>query len=243
MALLDDLVSYWKLDEASGNAQDAHGSNTLTDNGTVGTGTGKVGNARDFERSNSEHFEVADNASLSMGDVDWTITCWVNLESKPAFGGIAGKLGTTSREYLLYYDGGLDRFVAVSRATDDLSESFAAADVLGSPSTGVWYFIACWHDSVANEIGIQVDDGTADTTSHSGGTLDGGEAFRVGAFEPSGGHFFDGLIDEVGLWKRVLSGTEKTQLYNGGSGLAYESFGGGTAVPVFRHHLVQQKVA
>ena len=34
--LKEDLISFWPLDEASGNAADSHGSNTLTDNGTVG---------------------------------------------------------------------------------------------------------------------------------------------------------------------------------------------------------------
>src|SRR6056300_304684 len=49
-----DLVSFWKLDEASGTRVDAFGSNDLTDNNTVGQGTGTVyANAADFERSNS----------------------------------------------------------------------------------------------------------------------------------------------------------------------------------------------
>jgi hypothetical protein len=30
-----------------------------------------------------------------------------------------------------------------------------------------------------------------------------------------------GDIDEVGIWSRVLTSTEVTQLYNGGAGLQY----------------------
>ena len=31
----------------------------------------------------------------------------------------------------------------------------------------------------------------------------------------------DGLIDEVGLWRRVLTPAERTTLYNCGAGLTY----------------------
>ena len=32
---------------------------------------------------------------------------------------------------------------------------------------------------------------------------------------------FDGIMDEVGIWNRVLSDSEITELYNGGAGLTY----------------------
>src|SRR5690606_38146388 len=97
MALTDDLISYWKLDEASGNAVDAHGSNTLTEtSGTIDAATGKINGGRDFEAIDTEYFTCADNAGLSAGDVDFTIAGWVNLESS-AFGAIASKHnGTTA---------------------------------------------------------------------------------------------------------------------------------------------------
>ncbi len=42
MALLDNLVSYYKLDEASGNRADSQGGLTLTDNNTVTQAVGQV---------------------------------------------------------------------------------------------------------------------------------------------------------------------------------------------------------
>ena len=62
---LTNLVSYWKLDEASGNALDAHGTNTLTDSNTVTSAAGKIGDSRHFTRTVPEYFTIADNASLS----------------------------------------------------------------------------------------------------------------------------------------------------------------------------------
>ena len=37
----------------------------------------------------------------------------------------------------------------------------------------------------------------------------------------SGVHFFNGIIDEVGIWNRELTASEVTQLYNSGAGLQY----------------------
>src|SRR6266404_503553 len=47
--LLTNLVSYWKLDEASGNAVDSVGTNTLTANHAPGSMAGKVNGARNFD--------------------------------------------------------------------------------------------------------------------------------------------------------------------------------------------------
>ena len=57
----------------------------------------------------------------------------------------------------------------------------------------------------------------------------------TGAF-PSGN--MDGLIDEVGFWKRTLTSGERTQLYNSGNGLAYPFSSGNS-----RYYRLQQELA
>ena len=52
--------------------------------------------------------------------------------------------------------------------------------------------------------------------------------FFTGAYSTTGGTtanaaFFDGKMDEVGVWNRALSANEVSQLYNGGSGRSYQS--------------------
>lgn len=224
MSLLTDLISAWELNEASGNAVDSHGSNTLTDNNTVGSGTGLVyGTARDFEASNTEYFEITDNPGLSTGDIDLTFECWVNFESFGSIPGVLGKdnSGAGQREYGLYaYTSGTNR-VRWFVSSNGTSES-AAAEVAGL-STGVWCQVICWHDSVNNEIGCVVNAGTPTTTSHSGGLIDGTAAFRIGDV-PGNSLYMDGLIGPVRFWKRVLTSQERTDLYNGGAGLAYTDF-------------------
>ncbi|MDA2917638.1 hypothetical protein MYX64_12505, partial [Nitrospinae bacterium AH_259_B05_G02_I21] len=89
--LLTDLKAHWKLNEASGTRSDSHGSNDLTDNNTVGQAAGKIGNAADFIRVNSEYLSIADNADVSAGDVDITWALWVWLDDNTNSHSLIGK--------------------------------------------------------------------------------------------------------------------------------------------------------
>lgn len=230
MALTDSLISYWSLDEASGDALDAHGTNDLTDTNTVGSATGKISNARDFEKANMERFSHADNADLSTGDIDFAFACWVNAESLPGLTTIAskGNWNDGTIEWSLdYYDGGPSARFFVS-PDGSQSVTVVSATNQGALSLATWYFIVVWHDATANTINIQVNDGTVNSTSHTTGLTNLGGGFHIGDLDGLTAHW-DGLIDEAGLWKRVLTSGERTQLYNSGNGLAYADFGGGAA--------------
>lgn len=222
MALTDDLVSFWELEEASGTRNDSHGTNDLNDNNSVGQGSGKVGNCADFESGSSNYLSHADNADLSTGDgVDFTICAWVNLESKPAEGGIVSKASQVATEYILEYVGVSGFFCfAFFVGTNALVKALS----FGDPSIGTWCFVVAWHDVVDGSYNIQVNDGAVDSTpdtSFADSALD----FQIGRYGTS--QYFDGLIDQVGFWKRVLTTQERTDLYNGGAGLSYAALSGG----------------
>jgi len=57
-------------------------------------------------------------------------------------------------------------------------------------------------------------------TSDKRGGSDTAHPFRLGAGNDSG-PFYDGMIDEVGIWHRYLSDGEVESLYNGGAGTTY----------------------
>jgi hypothetical protein len=242
VALTDSLVSYWSLDEASGNALDAHGANDLSDNNTVGTATGKINGGRDFERDNSEYFRLADNASLSTGDIDFTFTAWVKFETLTS--GMTQVIlskwdDVLDFEYWLAFFGSSDKltfYVSSSGGTLTFTDTTAVA------SAGVWYFVVAWHDAAANTINLQVNDGAVASASHSAGVRDGASAFCIGA-QANPTNYTDGVIDEVGFWKRVLTSDERTQLYNAGAGLAYPFAAGGTVIPILMHHYRRRRVA
>lgn len=230
MALSDAYaaaVGAWNLDEASGDRADQVGSSTLTDLNTVGSAAGKFGNAADFEADTSEALICAgDNAALSMGDVDFTLRCWVKLESKGATRGILAKWNASSsnREYALIYNTSNDRyeFYVSSNGT---AIANVTANNHGSPSTGTWYLIHAWHDSVNNQIGISVNAGTANTASYSSGVFDGASSFSIGYYVGGTQLYMDGLIDDAVVLKNyVMSSAERTADYNGGTGVAFANW-------------------
>ena len=232
MSLLDNLISYWKLDEASGNAIDTHGTNTLTDNNTVGSAAGKINTARDFEQSQSESFYTASNASLETGDIGFTISFWVKHETVQSIQFYVNKSGvaTADREFAAYYTTGQFAFF-VYDSGNNIKQVLSGV----SGSTTNWQHVVAWHDPDANIIGIAVNNGTPATASHTTGVRVTNYEFELGARRAQN-FFLDGLLDEVGFWKRVLTADERTALYNAGNGLSYDSFGGGGIIPILRQH-------
>lgn len=218
--LLTNLIAAWKLDEASGNAIDAHGSNDLTDVNAVGAGTGLVyPTARDFEVTDAEYFAIADNANLSTGDIAFTIAIWFKLESNTGFPGLLNKYSSSAgqREFTVYVNGIAVKF---QYSSDGTAEALVSANDAGI-TTGVWYFVVVDHDPVGNVCGIQVNNGTRETAAHSGGVFDSTSPFEIGSAISGGSNSFDGLIGPVYFWKRALTTEERTALWAGGSGFAY----------------------
>lgn len=236
MALADNLVAYYSLDEASGNAVDAHSTYDLTENGTIGTATGKVSGARDFERDGSDdYFSHADDAAFSRGDTDFTFAFWVQFESLNNFARIFSKTAGSNYEYGLYirdpaFTGNYEfRWHCSDDGADE--GTILSSSTIGALSAATWYFVCVWHDSVNNQLGISVNAGTADTTSHTTGVYNGTAAFEIGREGAEASRYLDGLVDEFGLWGRVLTSDERTELYNSDSGrdYAYITGGGGAA--------------
>lgn len=231
------LVSFWNLDEVSGTRYDAHGTNHLADNNTVtlspGIAAGNAltdglpGKAAQFTAANSEYLSIADNASLSTGDIDFWFGVWAYLDSKGALRGIASKgVGSFASEWDLLYNDSLDRF-AFSCFQSPATQAVAAANVLGSPSTETWYFLMVYHDSVNDEIGISVNGGNWTTAVLVGGPNDSTLAFLLGAGSAS--MFHDGRLDSSGFGKSPIGGIAgikdaiRDSLYNSGRGKSYSA--------------------
>jgi hypothetical protein len=219
--LVNNLAVYWKLNEASGDASDSIGSLYLSDNNSVGSTTGKIGNGRSFNGS-TQYLSHASNSTLETGDIDFTIAAWVKLNTFKS-SSIVAKDTNTGRDYTLDYDTG--GFNCFRWYLNGGLGGMPAISATGTFSTGVWYHIVAWHDSVNNLIGMSINNGNPQTASTSGlaPNANSGTEFRIGARQyPGNEDYTDGVIDEVGFWKnRVLSAQDRSDLYNLGSGLGY----------------------
>jgi hypothetical protein len=238
MALTDSLVSYWELEETSGTRVDSHGSNDLTDNNTVGSATGKQGNGADFERDNSELLSITDAAQSGLDITgNMTISLWMKPETLPST-----TSGSVEYYFVSRYDstsGGwawrtlwqtsstLNR-VFLSTSTNGTTATNGIVDTSGLSSAGVWYFLTFVKSSTTFTMYINGSSvGTATVTSS---IYNGNDNFAIGANSNGNSGFFDGIIDEVGIWSRALTSSEVSELYNSGAGLSYAGLtGGGSA--------------
>ena len=218
MALTDNILSYWKLDNSMADELNA---NNGTDSGTADV-AGIINRGRDFEQSESDYIDVG-SATIDLTDGDFTINAWIYLETIAGVAGGTGILaGTTTNAYGFYIndDGKLTLGkIGINETISNLT-----------CSTGAWIMATIVYDGVNNQLRFY-KNATADGSnpfSYSS-TFNAGITYRIGCVGASG--YQDGIIDEVGVWTRVLSATEITELYNSGAGLTYPFSADKTVTP------------
>lgn len=229
-ALADNLVAYWKLEELVGVRYDelnsCGGSGCdLTSNNLVGWNTGKHGNAANFVAASSQYLSRADDATLSTGDVDFTIAYWVYFSDLSTTYSMIGKSANSTNGEFEIYSGGNPtnrlEFTVYDGSAFDTLESGA-----GALTATTWTLIVVWHDSVANTINAQINNGTVLSRAHTTGVSDSTAPFTIGVSQRQS-NYLNGIIDSAGMWKSaaagggVLTQAQRDLLWNGGAGCDY----------------------
>jgi hypothetical protein len=224
MAVIDNLVAYYSLGEASGDALDAHASKTATENnGAIASTTGKVGNARDFEQGSTQFFQRTDSDFLQTGD--FTIQAWVKPE---ALAGNTGGYGAGILSHMSSETAG-DWWLAVDSTGAVAFAHFATGganaaglhftDASSLLADATWAHIVARRSSGTYTIWVDgVSRAFSNISTASGwGTL----GFSIGRQYTSGGYLWDGLIDEAAVWSAAKSDADIAWLYNSGAGRSY----------------------
>lgn len=208
------LVSYWKLDETSGVRYDSHGSNDLTDNNTVGS----VINASDAMDGGAASFVAANSESLSTGQVidpsgDFTVAVW-------------GKAATQTDNHLFNGGGGAVGIGMFIASNGNLygwrgggAPSITIGDVTGKWCLYLYEYVKVTHTVRVMAIGSPSNSGvwsSGDTALEPADSLN----FDLGR-TPVYGRYWDGQLDEVAVWSRVLTDDEIAELYAAGAGKFY----------------------
>jgi hypothetical protein len=221
VALATSLISYWPLNEASGTRSDLHGTNHLAATNTPGQGTGLVyANAATFTEGDYKLLSIADNSTLSTGDISFTLAVWVKFVSIPGYNyAIGGKRDFNSSvdEYYMFLSSAGTPVFQVW----DLAGNFNQVESNVVLDADTYYLIIGRHDAANNIIGISVNASTEVTAAHSTGVRDSTSTFGFGGQT--------GLIDvsatmgPATFWKQALSGADRTAFYNSGAGRTYAS--------------------
>lgn len=188
-------------------------------------GVGTLTKAAQFVNGLSQYLTRADESDLSFGDEDFTISGWIYFDTLTANRALVGKYYTTSpnREYLIYYDSSVAEIYFTVSNNGTATTSIASKTDVGHEAIAVgrWYFVTAWHDSAANVIGLQINEKSS-TKAHTTGCYNGIADFNIGAYDNGASARHDGKIQRVGLWRRVLTSTERGLLYNLGAGRDYD---------------------
>lgn len=225
-SLLTSLAAYYTLNEASGNRLDSLGVATLTPINTPTQAAGKVGAAVQLASTTKQRLDAASASVLSLSG-SFAIDFWFWLDALPTAGiyrGVVGKWNANQFSYVVYADGDLNRLV-FEVSGNGTSSTVVVANNFGALSANTWYYGTVWHDSVAQTINISINNGTANSAAHTSGVFASTALFDIGrpdaSFGTSSAGHWNGRIDELGVWSRVLTAAERTARYAGGAGTTY----------------------
>jgi len=213
--LYTDLYSYYKLDESSGDAIDSYNSKNGTVVGATQNVSGKINTAYDFDGTGDYVYRTS--SGLPSGASTRTVSAWINYDA------------TTSDDYYFTYgDYSTGAFFGLGIGgggdADGLMFMGYGADwnSIATLNTDTWYNIVFTYNGT--DIEVFINNVSQGTNTISLNTVNS-KLFSIGARtgDPGNttGQFFDGTIDEIGIWSRVLTSDEISDLYNSGDGLPY----------------------
>jgi hypothetical protein len=206
------MVAWWSLDETSG--ANSYDREDFPNNGTQvnspTTVSGKVAGALSFN-GNDQYVQVADHNELDLGTGDFSIDTWIKTSDSNSVRVFLDKRETLPniRGYELFlYDGVFHLQMSDGNNTNYGSGVFVADNqwhhltvtVDRDDSTGVRFYV----------------DGTPANTGNAllrSGSLSNSSALSLGSDVVGDGTPFNGVLDEVEIFKRVLTPDEVLSLY------------------------------
>jgi len=207
-------IAHYKFDEGLGTiATDSEGDNDGIINGATWT-TGKFEGALDFDG-------IEDSVSIAnFGDIfsqGGTVSVWINMAS----------FGSYNSSYLLsQFDGQgwiffvvdsfRDRSLVFRRDFDSSNGFWASDNVL---NVGEWVHVAVTYDgsSVGNDPVLYVNGQAqvlSDDNNPVGSPISLSSDLVIGRHLVDDDRFFDGAMDDVRIYNRVLNSTEIFDLFN-----------------------------
>jgi hypothetical protein len=170
--------------------------------------------AASFLNSNTQSLNHASNASLQLNATDWSIVGWVQFGSVNNYRKVVDKqVSDSSFEYGIQLD-------PTGASGQPGLEAFTPGGAVHSATVlvqGHWYFFSAVYDLASTTLSLAINN-AAPAAGVVSAPPAGAGTFGIGYY---GGttvaYAMDGQIDNVGLWKRKLTGPELTALYNGGN--------------------------
>lgn len=219
-SLLTGLLQYWKLD---GNSNNSVSANNGTDTAiTYSAGNGKLIQGAGFNGTTSK---IVLGAVGITGAGTRTVSFWAKRGAATTIKMLFGSEATTPGA------GRNSKFVTGVNSAGDIYWNFNDSDFYtagGKLNTSSFVHVVGTYSGgtlSTSTIIIYVDNVAQSLTKAGVSTLAANTQDQnnlIGIDQSlTAARFFDGAIDEIGVWDRVLSAGEISTLYNGGTGLSH----------------------
>lgn len=217
------LDAYWRLD---GNSKDViRGLDGTDTNISYSFTDGKVAQGALFDGSSSDISINSGSSLVYERTQKFSIAAWVkstaSSSEKPIY-----STEENSPNYLgitLWYSS----FFSTNKLSLFMGSNTQGIGVGGSTtlSDGNWHFVVATYDGSSDASGVKLycdgnlESMTVNQNNLASQTLVGSALPHIGTRQ--GGLFWVKSIDEVGVWKRILTPEEIKYLYNNGNGKSY----------------------
>lgn len=213
------LLGYYALEEATAATRtDSADTNDLSDTNSVAQVSAKVAFGADFVKASSQKL-VASSNTIYDGLADFSYAFWVltpngNTDNSMVMNKYDSSTGTGP---YMNINGDAANKMAFNVSTS--GTDYIVKRTTTSVNDGSWHFIVGTRTGATVKIYHNAVDET--TAVSSGGTLaatvDVATTFKLGGALVTA-HDSTATIDEAGVWNKVLTDQEITDLYNSGNG-------------------------
>ena len=222
------LIGYWRFDESSGSST----AKDISDFGNDGAYNGPAqssdvptlgyGNmfSRDFDGAN-DVVTIPSDSTLALDTSNtFSVFAWVNADAFSGFQIIAQKIDDSNAAragYMLVLDNGNPEVWIISNYTGGDYLRVQAPSVL---STSAWTHVGFSYDGSGTAAGVHIFIDGIDVTTGvlidalSGSVLNTAN-FEIGGRSLANIQYFDGKIDDVRVFNRVVTDTQAAELYTG----------------------------
>lgn len=236
MAISDDLVAYWRFED---NVDDDGGAghDGTNSGGAFVTGRTGFGEALSFDGVNdiATFGGVASASSLALQPNAGTISAWIKSDSNSAspgaivFGAYRATPGGGNADYggaLFHSYGGAGRLMF--NLGNDVGYAYEITN--SGIVIGTWYHVAMsWEIEFSDSGDLKCYVNGAPASEFSAVTRSSGSTpfdpsddkddrkFVLGGYYDGGSDlYFDGTLDDMAVWSRVLSDAELEEIYDAG---------------------------
>jgi len=215
-ALIDDnLHLYYDFEELDvSDLNDLKGTNDADIYGASASHSAIVGDAYNFDGVNDY---MKTESQVNWTD-DMSFMLWMNGSDKGyADTALLGRY--TYKQFVIW-----NEYTAGSYHLHIRTGTGSGWDTACDSNTEVndktWHHVVVTFDNSANEIEIYIDGDSVQNCSNTISTPSSDDALYIGVRSPSS-NYYNGSIDELGVWNRIITASEVQYLYNDGAGVDY----------------------